>query len=339
MQNISFEESLSLVKPVYIDVRAPIEYEEDHITGAINIPIFDNAQRAEIGTLYKMAGRDQAVLRGTEIAGQKLSDLIKQFQALKDRELVIYCARGGMRSKSVAELLNSLGMPVSRLIDGYKGYRRYVNMFFEKLDINCPIYILQGLTGTGKTEIIHKLENAIDLEGMAGHRSSIFGGIGLEQKSQKCFETQLFARLHELTDAKYIVLEGESRKIGNLHIPEKLYAQMRAANIFLIEADVERRVDIILNDYASYTSLEIITPKVMSISQKIGKAASNLLVELYSEGNMREFVRILFEKYYDPLYVHSLNKLQFIARIENIDSEKAATDINERIKKHSTTIT
>lgn len=336
MRDISYGESLSLEQPCYIDVRAPIEFNEDHITGALNIPIFDDVQRAEVGTLYKMAGREQAVLRGTEIAGGKLSDLVKQFQELSGRNIIVYCARGGMRSKSVAGLIDSLGIPVYRLIGGYKEYRRYVNAYLNNANIRCPIFVLQGLTGTGKTEILRLLENTVDFEDMAGHRSSIFGDIGLEQRTQKSFETQIFTRLEQLRDAPYIVMEGESRKIGNLHIPDHLFSLMSRADIILIKADIERRIEIILNEYSAFSSFEAVSPKVSSLTQKLGKSTVQLLLNLYKEKNLQEFVRILLEKYYDPLYVHSLKKMSFIASIENPDSTETAFKIVEIIKQHLT---
>jgi len=229
MNDITYSESLEIPDRIYIDVRAPIEFAEDHVEGAVNIPLFDDSERREVGTMYRAMGRDSAITRGTAIVGGKLPELVGSFMQYRDRNIVIMCARGGMRSGSLAALLDSLGMPVFRLRDGYKGYRRHVAGQLASILLPAPLFVLQGLTGTGKTEIIRKLPYAIDLEGMAGHRSSVFGGIGIAQKSQKRFESLLCDRIRGLAGAPGIVIEGESRKIGNLHLPPSLYELMRCS--------------------------------------------------------------------------------------------------------------
>ena len=160
MEEITFEEALELDSPVYVDVRSPGEFEIDHIPGAINLPIFDNDERKEVGTLYKMAGRDIAVKRGTEIGGSRIGAIVNRVSEMKGQNLVISCARGGMRAGSVASLISSLGITTYRMKDGYKSYRRYVINRLETVKIKPQIFILQGLTGAGKTEILNYIENS-----------------------------------------------------------------------------------------------------------------------------------------------------------------------------------
>ncbi|TFH39302.1 MAG: tRNA 2-selenouridine(34) synthase MnmH, partial [Chrysiogenales bacterium] len=317
---------------VYIDVRSPSEFEIDSVIGAVNIPLFDDNERREVGTIYRMAGRDDAVIRGTAIAGEKLKELIEAFMRYRDNNIVILCARGGMRSGSIASLLASLGLTVFRLKDGYKGYRRHIVKQTGEMTLTAPLFVLQGLTGTGKTEIIRALPHSIDLEGMAGHRSSVFGGIGLASRSQKRFESLIMGRLDSLHGASHFIVEGESRKIGNLHIPDRFHAMMQAAPVILIEASMERRQEILLREYRDFCDDENIPAIVKSLTMKLGHAQIARLLDLYSRGNLGEFIRILLEKYYDPLYMHTLKRKDCIARIENRGTDAAAAAVQSAIE-------
>jgi len=334
MEEITYEESLALDNPLFVDVRSPAEFDDDHIPGALNLPIFDNDERKEVGTLYKMAGRETAVLKGTEIGGKRIGEIINRLSEVQGRNIVIYCARGGMRSGSVAALINSLGITALRIKDGYKSYRKYVNSALSELKIASPVFILQGLTGAGKTEIIKVLDNSIDIEGMAGHRSSVFGGIGLKQKTQKFFETQFLRRIRELEKAPYVVLEGESRKVGNLHIPDNIFSQMRDGAIIYIDTPLDRRIGIIRDEYACFQEHERIIKTVSSLRSKLGAKKTDLLIELYNSGRIDEFIEILLLDYYDHLYKHSLDKYQYIAVVENSNTEQAAADVEKIIKEY-----
>jgi len=334
MTEITYEESRSLVNPLYIDVRSPAEYDEDHIPGAVNLPIFDNEERREIGTLYKMVSREDAVKRGTEIGGKRIGPIIDSIMSHSGREIVIYCARGGMRSGSVASLVNSLGVKTWRLRDGYRAYRRFVTGYFESTSIKPRLFVLQGLTGAGKTEILGFIENSIDLEAMAGHRSSLFGGIGLEQKSQKSFETLLAGRLHELDESGYAVIEGESKKIGNLHIPENIFTQMRSAPVIYIDTPIERRVSIIKKEYARFNDHDRVFEIIHSLKNRLGQKNADQLTELYRNGRIDEFIEMLLVDYYDKLYRHTLDRFEYIAVIKNSDSESAAAEILRAVREY-----
>ena len=334
MNDISYEETRGLPDPLFIDVRAPVEFEEDHIPGAVNMPLFDNCEREEIGKIYKLLGKEDAIVRGTEMAGLKIGDIVANIRKIQGRDIVIYCFRGGMRSTSLASLLESLDFHVYRLKEGYKGYRRYLVKEIENLDIKPKLFVIHGLTGTGKTEIIRMIKNSIDLEDFAGHRSSVFGAIGLKKKTQKMFESQLISRLEELTGAGYIVAEGESRKIGDLHIPEKFLKLMYNSPGILIGASMDRRVDIILNEYSPEIDPDEVIRIVNSISGRLGNKNTDLLLEMFGKGDLRGFTRLLLLKYYDPLYEHTLDKMSFIAKIDNEDSAKTADEVVRIIEEY-----
>ncbi len=327
MNEISYEDAISLENPLFIDVRAPVEFSKDHIPGSINMPLFDDDERSEIGKIYRLLGKDDAVIKGSEIVGGKIGDIVANVKKIKDKDIVIYCFRGGMRSSSIASLLSTLEFNVSKLKDGYKGYRRYINHEFQHLQVKPKVFVLHGLTGTGKTEILRNIPNSIDLEDLAGHRSSVFGGIGLVQKSQKMFESLLLKRIRDLDDADYIVLEGESRKIGDLYIPDRLLNILHNSPAILINASIERRIQVLLDEYNNGLDTDEITSIVKSISNRIGKKNATLLIDLFNKGDLFEFTRLLLVKYYDPLYEHSMGKMSFIAEIENDDSARAAREV------------
>lgn len=334
MKEISYLESLAVPDNVYIDVRSPEEYNVDHISGSVNIPLFDNEERKEVGTIYRMAGREDAIVLGIKIVGDKLKDLMASFLRYQDRAIIVLCARGGMRSGSLVSLLDSLGLNVYKLKNGYKGYRRYAIERLDPLSVPAPLFVLNGLTGAGKTEIIRNAPSAIDLEGMAGHRSSVFGGIDMAQNSQKRFESLLLDRTQSLREARYCLIEGESRKIGDIHIPHSLYEFMKVSPAIYIETPIERRVEIIYKEYHVHCDDENIPVIVKSLTSKLGRKNTDLLVGLYARGSIREFIRILLEKYYDPLYRYSIGHGNYIASIQNFTTEQAVNEIQKTIERY-----
>lgn len=327
MKEISFGESREIEDAVYIDVRSPAEFEEDHASGAVNVPLFDNSERKEIGTIYRIAGREDAIVRGTEIVGGKLKDIMEEILRFREKNIIVMCARGGMRSASLASLLDSLGMKVWKITGGYKGYRHDVMDRIGALALPAPPVVLQGLTGAGKTEIIRRIPHSIDLEEMAGHRSSVFGGIDKTQKTQKRFETLIVERVGALAGAPWILIEGESRKIGNLHLPDVLHAAMKAAPAIYLDTPIERRVEIIYDEYHSFCDDENIPRIVEGLTVKLGQKTIEKLLGFYRDGEIREFIRVLLEKYYDPLYRHSLEKKDYLAVVRNDDTETALEQV------------
>ena len=169
---------------------------------------------------------------------------------------------------------------------------------------------------------------------MAGHRSSVFGGIGLRQNSQKFFESSLWHRFEELKNEKFIIFEGESKKIGNLHIPENIFKQMREGLMINIEASIEKRVEIIKNEYAEFSMSETILKIVNSLRSKLGSKKTDMLIESYKNGNIDEFIKILLLDYYDILYKHTLDRYDYIDTVVNNNSAKAGNKILEIINKY-----
>ncbi len=334
MKEISFEDSLKLENKIFIDVRSPGEFANDHIPGSINLPLFDDRERSEIGKIYKMYGRESAIIKGTDFAGVRLTDIVSTIMKYKEKNIIILCARGGMRSGAVASLINSLGINVFKLQRGYRGYRRYVTEKFRDLKLSPVLFVIQGLTGTGKTEIIKSICSSIDLESMAGHRSSIFGGIGLEQNSQKKFESLLLERTARLEDERFIVVEGESRKIGNLHIPPSFYNIMRESPSILITSSMNRRIEIINNEYSQKISSDEVIKIIRSLNAKLGIETVNKMEDLVIKKKFREFIKMLLEKYYDPLYLHKIKKIKYIAEIENRETHKTVQQIIHVIADH-----
>jgi len=331
IKEIPYSAALTIDDPVFIDVRSPGEYVKDHIPGSLNIPLFEDSEREEVGRVYHLLGRDEAIFRGSEFVGKKLGAIVNRFREFKGREIVINCFRGGMRSASLVALLSSLDFDVYKLSNGYKGYRQYVVSSLDGLDSMPQLFVLQGLTGTGKTEIIRRIENAIDLEAMAGHRSSVFGGIGLRQRTQKLFESLLLHRINTLKDEAFAVCEGESRKIGNLHIPKSFMQLINSSPAILITASLDRRIDIILREYTGDIDTREIIPIVRSLESRIGKDTVHQLVELLREGELAAFTGILLKKYYDPLYEHTIKKMSFIAVIDNTETEHACEEVKRTV--------
>src|ERR1700741_976108 len=237
-----------------VDVRAPVEFKNGHIPGAVNIPLFEDTERAEIGTIYKLRGKDDAVLRGLELVSPKLADFIKSVKKLDDKgRVLVYCFRGGMRSNSFATLLVTAGINAEVLIGGYKSFRQQTFNFYEQ---KLPLLILGGATGSGKTDILKSLkekgEQIIDLEGIANHKGSAFGFIGQEeQPTQQQFENRLYKAFSKLDLTRPVWLEDESFAIGKLKIPYPLWLQMKKAPIISIGVPFDVRVQRLILEYGT----------------------------------------------------------------------------------------
>jgi len=223
---------------------------------------------------------------------------------------------------------------VFRIRKGYKEYRKHVFEKMKQLTVKPPLYVLQGLTGAGKTEILGFMDNSIDLEGMAGHRSSVFGGIGLASNTQKRFESLLLERAGQIEGCRYAVIEGESRKIGDIHIPQSLFRQMREAPCIFIKTPIERRAEIIMREYTKKSDPSGVIPIIRGLAGRLGEKNTACLISLIETGKTMDFVIMLLETYYDPLYRYSFKKMDFIAEIENLDSGKAAAEARAVIDRH-----
>ena len=312
----------------FVDVRSPKEYEEYTIPGAINIPLFSNEERHIIGTTYKQCSVEEAVSIGVEFASKNLPEIHKRLIEAKKNssDIILFCERGGMRSSSLYSLLNSVGMKVSKLDGGYKGYRKFVNENLPLLMEDVDLIVLHGMTGTGKTQILKELENkgrkVLDLEGFANHRGSLLGSVGLgKQNCQRTFESLLLEKLMDMGPGTYFT-EAESSRIGNVIQPKYLLEKLRTGRAVLIESSMEGRVRRLVEEY---TSSENYSEEILSAVDKMEKyTGAKKAIEFRSLVNKKEFdqlAEIMMLSYYDPMYGHGQNKHDFEYTFSSDDME------------------
>lgn len=311
-------------RPV-LDVRSPGEFAHAHLPGAVNMPLFDNPERAEIGTIYKQIGKEDAVLRGLELVGPKLADFVRTARDLTPDggEVLVHCWRGGMRSGSVAWLLETAGIPTATLQGGYKAYRQAVLGEFEK---PLNLLVLGGKTGSAKTEVLHELarrgEQVLDLEALAHHRGSSYGMLGQPpQPSGEQFENLLFEELRKLDPTRRIWVEDESRKVGTCVLPEGFWRQFLAAPVLALDVPLEARVDFLVKTYGQFPR-EQLRAATERIGKRLGHDRVKLALAALDQGDYAEVVRLTLA-YYDKAYQHGLSlreagKVKTIA-VEGID--------------------
>lgn len=290
-----------------IDVRSPAEFVQGHIEGAVNIPLFDDAERAVVGTLYKQQGREAAMLEGLRITGPKLARIVERaLAAAPERVVRVHCWRGGERSGSVAWLLSKSGFRVYVLTGGYKAFRNHVLDSFTE---PWPLRLVGGFTGTGKTVMIAALgragEPVIDLEALAAHRGSAFGAIGQPvQSSTEHFENRLFAALSTFRGSSRIWLEDESGMIGRVKLPDPFFARMRSADVYFIDLAREERIERLLVDYGNAPSAELLAA-FARIARRMGPQHAKAASQAVEAGDLRAAATLALD-YYDKTYAHGL---------------------------------
>ncbi len=328
MKQISVEPALQLSDVIFLDTRTPLEFEDDHLPGAINLPVLSNEERAVVGTIYKQKSKEEALEKGKDFFQQKMPDFLNEVEKHKDKTLIVNCWRGGMRSRVIVDLLNSLDYTALQLEGGYKAYRAYVREQLENFQLKPKLVVLWGLTCTGKTELLSHFPNALDLEGLAQHRGSLYGGIGLHPRSQKAFENLLWWKLRELNEQKCILMEGESRKIGDVQMPDFLYKAMLKGIPVLVTRSMDQRAEHALKEYFSTPeSLRQIKEVTAHLFKVISKQQQQEALHFLEEGKNKEAVKILLEYYYDPLYGHTIDRKKYEFRIENEEEGKAVKEV------------
>lgn len=328
MEKISVEDFLSSCdKTSVIDVRSPGEFAHAHIPGAVNIPLFSNIERAVVGTTYKKEGKKKAVYRGLEIVGEKMRKIAEAADRYsRGGKVHLYCWRGGMRSGSVAWLLELCGMTPVLLDGGYKAFRNYV------IEINSRSYefaVLSGKTGSGKTKILRKIESmggqVLDLEGIARHKGSAFGHLGEKtQPSNEQFENIIAMRLRDFSE-KRIWVEDESRNIGYCTIPAKIWENMRGAKVFLLDVTFDARLSNIMEDYGCFSSAQL-EYGIRKISERLGSQRSAEAIADVRAGNFEAAAKISLE-YYDKAYLHGLGRRDQ-EKIQIVDVNDCGTDVD-----------
>lgn len=310
LETISIDE-LDFNKFLLFDVRSPKEFEEYHLPGAMNLSIFTNEERAEIGTIYKHESKEDAIERGLEVVGPKLPALFQKIKMEKkknpDKKVVIYCARGGLRSKSIAQTMNMIGLPCLQLDGGIRSYRKQIEAFFERyISTQRKIIVIEGFTGTMKTKILERLQSegypVINLEEMAGHKGSIFGRIGEQPSSQKKFESSLFERLKELERSRFLIIESESKRIGRVVVPDFLLEGKYSGTRIHVEIPFHLRVHYICNVYKPLLHKDEIVEAVNKLSKRIPLPVMEDLQHSLQIQNYEKVVSLLLENYYDPKY-------------------------------------
>lgn len=291
-----------------IDVRSPAEYLHAHIPRAVSVPLFDDGERADVGTIYKKRGKIKAVRKGLEIVGSKLGAFADAALKLKSPELLLYCWRGGMRSASMAWLFETLDIKCHTLSGGYKSYRNHVLDFFEK---PFDIVVIGGCTGAGKTDILHELRRrggqVIDLEALACHKGSAFGPIGeAPQPSSEMFEHKVFDVISRFDPARTVYVEDESKNIGKVFVPEGLWRQMKNAPLIIVDTSYNVRLERILKVYSPYPA-ELLADSILKIEKRIGREKCMRAYNECLAGNMTEAARICLS-YYDRLYLSLLEE-------------------------------
>lgn len=292
-----------------IDVRSPAEYAQGHAPAAASVPLFSDAERAEIGTVYKQQSPAKAVRLGLKYAGLRMADLVAEVDALAKRDpspLEVYCWRGGQRSGSVAWLLRTAGYDVSRWDGGYKAYRGRV---LESWAAERPYVVLAGLTGSGKTEVLRALHElggpVLDLEGLAHHKGSAFGQIGeLPQPTNEQFENDGAVRLAELEGEARIWIEDESRSIGRIWLQQSFFARKKSAPVVLLERSLDERIDRLVAAYGQASRAEL-SETFMRIAKRLGDQNARSAVDHVQQGNLADAARIALH-YYDRTYAESV---------------------------------
>ena len=339
-ENIETFMELAARHPV-LDVRSPAEFQQGHIPGALSFPLFSDEERKIVGTAYKQQSREIAIKLGLQFFGPKMVAMVEEAERIINEhtkkkkkqshdeshrpKLLVHCWRGGMRSAGIAWLLDLYGFEVHTLQGGYKAYRNKVHQLFNQ---PFPFRMIGGCTGSGKTLLIQHLiqqgQHAIDLEGLASHRGSALGNLGMPpQPTQEMFENLLGEKLAALLQLPVapatIWLEDESQRIGNVNIPGALFQQMRNSPLYFLDIPFEERLQQILKDYGSHPKEQIIAT-ILRIRKRLGGLETKTAVQAMLDDDVTGCFRILL-KYYDKYYLGSLENFRpaaaaFIKKIQ-----------------------
>jgi tRNA 2-selenouridine synthase len=292
-----------------IDVRAPEEFAEDHLPGAVNLPVLDDEERARVGTIYKQVSPFTARKVGAALVAQNSANHLQG--ALADKpgnwRPLVYCWRGGQRSGSFASILSQIGWRVELIQGGYKAWRALVVQALYDQPFPGPVVVLDGNTGSAKTDVLLRLAargiQVIDLEGLARHRGSLFGAVPGGQPSQKAFESALALQIARLDPTRVVVVEAESSKVGNCRLPPGLWKAMRAAPRLAIAATVDARAAYLTRAYSDLTEDK---SRLADVISKLTSLHSKERIALWRgmalQGAFQALAADLMAEHYDPRY-------------------------------------
>ena len=299
-----------------IDVRTPAEFAEDHIPGAINCPVLDNDQRILVGTLYKQVSPFEAKKIGAALVSENIARHLKDrfLDRPKSWKPLIYCWRGGDRSGSMTTIFKAIGWQAGQLDGGYKAWRSHVIARLEALPEKYSFTVIGGATGSAKTRILQAIgalgEQILDLENLANHKGSVLGVLpDSPQPTQKGFETALMLALAALDPARPVHVEAESRKIGNLHVPEAVIARIRSGDFVAVDATLDARVAFLLKDYDYFlTRPDFLCGRLDTLRTLQSRETLDRWQQQVRDGDWPTLVRELLEQHYDPLYQRSQDR-------------------------------
>ena len=325
-----------------IDVRSPGEFAEDCVPGAINLPVLDDAERAEVGTIYKQVSPFEARKIGAALVSKNISRHLETHFADKKKSYrpLVYCWRGGQRSNSLALILSQIGWGVGVIEGGYKAYRSHVRAELDQLPQRLQLRVLCGLTGTGKTEILQAMQacgaQVLDLEGLANHRGSLLGqawaGAPQPQPSQKWFESLLKQVLAEFEPERPVWLESESSKIGTVQVPTALWQKMQSAPCREIRVPVAARVEFLLRQYDHMVAHPpFLLEKLERLRSRYGSRQLAAWREQIDRGEWGAFVTELLAVHYDPTYRRSMEQSYFQRLTEYYDLPDLSPTAIERL--------
>lgn len=318
LDRISAEEALAALGRYadIIDARSEGEYAEDHLPGALNWPSLHDEERKIVGTKYKQISQFEAKKLGAALVAKNIAEHIQREVLDKPREWqpLIYCWRGGKRSGSLALVLDQIGFKVTLVDGGYKAFRAALVADLPQLAARFQYQVVCGPTGSGKTRLLQALAaqgaQVLDLEALANHRSSVLGAIpGLQQPSQKAFDSGIWSALHGFDPAKPVYIESESKKVGNVAVPEGLVTAMRASPCLQVELPEDERVALLLEDYAFFAKdIAYFCERLGALTEARGKAVVQDWQARARAGDLGSVVRELLVKHYDPGYLQSMQR-------------------------------
>jgi len=328
---------IDLSKFIFVDVRSENEFEKETINNAINIPIFSNEERELVGSTYKKNPASESKMLGVSIVSKKLPEIYEKLLKLKTeskKNIVLFCDNGGMRSSSIALLMHSIGVNINYLKGGYKEYRRFIREELPKLNDEVSYIVLHGKTGSGKTVLLHKLSelnlDVLDLEGAANHRGSLLGGVGLGKcNTTKQFESNIYNAFIN-RKSNYFFVEAESRKIGNVYVPEYIHSKMKKGIHIYIETPIELRASLLVDEYIkNNNSIDELIQGVDLMKKHMKESDAEEIKNDLHDKKVTEVAIRLMKDYYDPMYLHSSNKYEYSKILNVIDFDSASISIKE----------